>query len=74
MQKDNPILEKDLEQLDTSDEFLFMAKQNGFKNLANIIEFPISELKQKPGMTYRMLAELGELLKAHELMDFVNED
>ena len=74
VQKENPILIKDLEQLQVSDEFRLMAKQNGFNNLGEIIDVPISELKQKPGMNYRMLAELGEVLTSYDLIDIVDED
>ncbi len=74
MSNENPILFKDLAELKASDEFLIMAKKNGFRNLSDITAFPISEIKQKPGMNYRMLAELGELLKENGLMGVVNED
>lgn len=74
MQKDNPILQKELELLETSQEFLLMAKKNNFRNLGDITEYPVTELMQKPGMNYRMLAELGEILKAHDLMGIIDED
>lgn len=74
MQKDNPILQKDLELLDTSQEFLLMAKKNNFRSLGDIAEHPVTELMKKPGMNYRMLAELGEILKAYDLMGIIDED
>lgn len=74
MQKHNPILEKDIELLETSEEFLLMAKQNKFRTLADIAEHPVTELMRKPGMNYRMLAELGRILKRHDLMEIIDED
>lgn len=74
MQKKHPILDKDIELLETSNEFLLMARQNKFKNLGEIAEHPVSELMKKPGMNYRMLAELGEILKVYDLMSIIDED
>ena len=74
MQKENPILKKDIELLATSDEFRLMAKRNDFRNLRDIADHPVSELMKKPGMNYRMLAELGEILKSYDLMDIIDED
>ena len=74
MQKQHPILDKDIELLETSNEFLSMARLNEFKNLAELAQNPVSVLMKKPGMNYRMLAELGEILKRFELMDIIDED
>lgn len=69
----HPILYTDIENLATSDEFQRMAGRNKFKNLNHITEFTVSELMDKPGMNYRMLAELGEILKGYGLIDLMKE-
>ncbi len=74
MQNENSILQKDLELLELSIEFLLMAWSNGFKNLKDITGYPVSELMKKPGMNYRMLAELGEILNNNNLLDIIDED
>lgn len=74
MLKEHPILEKNIELVGTSDEFQEMAKQNDFKSLGELVKHPVSQLMKMPGMNYRMLAELGQILKQYELMDIINED
>ena len=74
MQEHHPILIKEIELLEASSEFLSMARQNKFKNLSDIAQHPVSELMKKPGMNFRMLAELGHILKSFDLMDIIDED
>jgi DNA-directed RNA polymerase alpha subunit len=68
------LLEKNIELVGTSEKFQAMAKQNGFKSLGELVKHPVSELMKMPGMNYRILAELGQILKQYELMDIINED
>ena len=63
MQKEHPILKKDIELLATSDEFRLMAEQNEFKNLGDIADHPVSELMKRPGMNYRMWRNWGKSSK-----------
>jgi DNA-directed RNA polymerase alpha subunit len=64
---DTPILQRPIEWVATSDEFLEMCKANGFSTLGNIIEYTASELLEKPLFNYRMLLELLDLLAAFNL-------
>jgi len=64
---DTSILQKPIERVATSDEFLVMCKANDFSTLGNVIEHTASELLEKPFFNYRMLLELLELLAAFNL-------
>ena len=74
MPKEHPILTKNIELLATSDEFIEMARQNNFENLREITSFSVYELIKLPGMNYRMLAELGDILNGYNLIDIIKED
>lgn len=51
-----------------------MSKQNKFKNLFDITQVTVADLMKRPGMNYRMLAELGEILNRYGLIDLMEED
>ena len=64
---------KDIHDVAISHEFLLMASENNFHNLNEICKYSIKELMQKPGMNYRMLAELGSILDSHGLIKMLRE-
>lgn len=70
----DPILYKKILEIETSDEFLLMAKKNKFKNLFDITKVTVADLMKRPSMNYRMLAELGEILNRYGLIDLMEED
>jgi DNA-directed RNA polymerase alpha subunit len=74
MKKEHPILHKNIEEVPVSNEFLLMAKQNNFQSLYDITQVTVADLMKKPGMNYRMLAELGQVLNGYGLIDLMEED
>jgi DNA-directed RNA polymerase alpha subunit len=70
----HPILEKDIELVATSEEFLEMARENNFHNLGEILEIRVDDLLKKPLFNYRMLSELGSILQSYGLLELLKDD
>jgi hypothetical protein len=68
------ILEKPIVQLPTSDEFLEMANRNKFRNLAQLLKYPVHELLKLESFNYHILDELIMILKTHDLLDELKEN
>ena len=77
MRKNNgkqPILNKDITLISTSEEFLEMARKNYFRTLNDILENKVNDLLKKPLFNYRMLSELGSILQSYGLLDLLDEE
>ena len=70
----HPILEKDIELVATSEEFLEMARENNFHNLGEILEIRVDDLLKRPLFNYRMLSELGSILQFYGLLELLKDD
>jgi len=70
----HPILKKDIELVDTSEEFLEMARENNFHNLGEILEIRVDDLLKRPLFNYRMLSELGSILQSYGLLELLKDD
>jgi len=68
------ILEKPIAELPTSDEFLDMANRNKFRNLAQMLRYPVHELLKLESFNYHILDELIMILKANNLLDKLKEN
>ena len=68
------ILEKPIGQLPTSEEFLEMANRNKFRNIAQMLIYPVHELLKLESFNYHILDELIMILKAHDLLDELKEN
>jgi len=67
------ILEKPIQLLATSQEFLEMCKKNGFENLGNILELHVNDMLRRPEFNHRMLKELYQILDSYNLAGSIKE-
>ena len=69
----NPLLRRPLADLGFSDDFQFMAGQNGYMTIADILKEPLSEFPMKPGSGFRFLKELLTFLAQHDLAEVIED-
>jgi DNA-directed RNA polymerase alpha subunit len=67
------LLEKPIEQFQTSKEFQEMCGKNMFSTLSDVVKFPVSELLGKPGFGMRILNELIIILEDNNLEEYLRD-
>lgn len=63
---DNSILQKPIQELDLSASFKEMAYRHSFRNLEDILNWPVNVLLKHDGFTYHHYQELRNFLKSTE--------
>lgn len=66
-------LTKKIAECKTSKEFLEMSTANSFDTLGDFTQHSIQDLMKKPGMNYRMLVELSNILQSFNLLESLGE-
>lgn len=73
MNNSDNILSFPIDSLRLSNEFRIMARQQHFRTLADILNWPVAVLLMHEGFTYHVYEELLKYLKENNLSGFVNE-
>ena len=68
------LLQKPIKELELSEDFKDMALRNDFRNLQDIINWPISVLLMHNDFTYHIIQELREFLKRNDLLNLLKID
>jgi len=67
MKSAHPILKEPIRNLGVSEEIKDLCKANEFKNLADLVQYPVSELTKMSGFNMKILKELITFLKKYNL-------
>jgi hypothetical protein len=68
------LLHQPISELGLSETFNRIAIRHGFRNLQDILNWPVSVLLEHDGFTYHIYQELQEFLKKNELQDLLKTD
>lgn len=72
-EKEHPILHEPIQGMPVSREFKVMARVNGYRTLMDIIKNKLHQLPLQPQSGYRMLREFLDIMEAHGLIEWIEE-